>query len=424
MKIKRMSIKVPRCDVRCILLSILVYVYMLFCICPQFIILNRAELIKTTLIAGICILIIICYNRLGKMNIFCLLYCLYLPVISYLAGKATIGNRYIALMFLPLGGILFDIYFRYGILSALKKMALFLLPIVFYVYVQTWRALGQNSYAVRAIKTYDEYSVTMRKMGVGGYEFIYFLTMLAILFWGCVLLKKGLMKKGTYLVAFLLCVLLILRSNYLTAAITVMVAVTVSVILFLIYKNKIWGGILFFVVGICALLHRVIINIGVEFLTKNVITSGKNYDRLLKLREYGLRSFLDILESEGRAEAYGKSIASIKDNVFLGLVFDEGGIFESISQHSFILDTFALFGAVIGIATCVIILSNFKKEFFKKEAVIITIPMLISTVIVLVGNNLTASIALVITIIYPCVVLDIERENSDGNKRLSETCSG
>ena len=422
MKIKRMNIKIPQCDIRCILLTVLVYTYMLFCICPQLIIFSMAEYIKIALIAGIGFLIIICYNRLRKMNIFCLLYCLYLPVISYLAGKATIGNRYMGLIFLPLGGILFDIYYKNGILSVLKKMVLFLMPVVLYVYVQTWRALGKNSYAVRAIKTYDEYSVTMRKMGVGGYEFIYFLAILAIVIWGCVLLKKGLEKKCLYLVAFFICVLLILRSNYLTALIIVVMAVTISVILLLIQKNKIWGGILFFVVGICMILHKAIINTLVDFLTKYVITTGKNYDRLLNLRENGLASFIDILESEGRAELYGESVESIRNNTFLGLVFDENGSIEKISQHSFLLDTFALFGVIIGIAICVIILSNFRKKFFEKEAVVITIPMLIGTAIVLVGNNLTASIAIAITIIYPCVVHDLERKVRDGNRRLSKNC--
>lgn len=415
MKIKRISIKVNQVDARCMILTFLVYMYMLFCICPQLIILSVAEIIKTVLVAGISVLILLCYNRMGRMNIFCLLYCLYLPVISYLAGKTVIGNRYISLIFLPLGGILFDIYLRNEMLSTLKKMVWFLMPVVLYVYVQTWRALGQSSYAVRAIKTYDEYSVTMRNMGVGGYEFIYFLTMLAIVFWGCVLLKKGLMKKGTYLVAFLLCVLLILRSNYLTALIVVAVAVTVSIILFLIQKNKILGGILFFIVGICLILNRVIISAAVGFLTKYLITSGKNYDRLLKLRENGLSSLFDILESEGRAGAYGKSVTSIKENVFLGLVYDENGSIEHISQHSFLLDTFALFGVIIGIATCVVLFSNFKKRFFKEKAIIISIPVLIGAIIVLAGNNLTASIAIAITIIYPCAVFDLERKSSDGN---------
>lgn len=415
MKVKRISIKVNQVDARCMILTVLVYMYMLFCICPQLIILSVAEIIKTVLVAGISVLILLCYNRLGRLNIFCLLYCLYLPVTSYLAGKTAIGNRYISLIFLPLGGILFDIYLRNGMLSTLKKMVWFLMPVVLYVYMQTWRALGQSSYAVRAIKTYDEYSVTMRKMGVGGYEFIYFLTMLAILLWGCVLLKKGLMKKGTYLVAFLLCVLLILRSNYLTALIIVAVAVTVSMILLLLQKNKIWGGILFFIAGICLILNRAIINATVGFLTKYLITSGKNYDRLLKLRENGLSSLFDILESEGRAGLYGESIGSIKENTFLGIVFDENGSIEQISQHSFLLDTFALFGVIIGIATCIVLFSNFKKRFFKEEAIIISIPVLIGTVIVLAGNNLTASIAIAITIIYPCVVFDLERKSSDGN---------
>ena len=246
--------------------------------------------------------------------------------------------------------------------------------------------------------------------------------MVAIVIWGCVLLKKGLMKRSAYLVTFLMCVLLILRSNYLTALITVMVAVTISVIIFLVQKNKIWGGILVFVVGICVILSRVIINVGVGFLTKYVITSGKNYDRLLKLRENGLSSLFDILESEGRAGLYGESIGSIKENTFLGLVFDENGSIEQISQHSFLMDTFALFGVIIGITTVVIVLSNFKKQFFENEAVIITIPMLIGVLIVLLGNNLTASIAIAITIIYPCIVHNLEREYNDERARLSKNC--
>lgn len=78
----------------------------LFSICPQLIILSMTEIVKVVLPARISALIIICYNHQGKINIFCLLYCLYIPVISYLAGKITIGNRYIALMFLSLGEII------------------------------------------------------------------------------------------------------------------------------------------------------------------------------------------------------------------------------------------------------------------------------------------------------------------------------
>ena len=419
MKIKRLTIKTTKYDVRCILLTILIYMYILFSICPQLIILNMAEIIKAVLLAGISTLIIICYNRLGKMNIFCLLYCLYIPVMSYMAGKATIGNRYISLMFLPLGGIVFDIYMRKGYISVLKKMLALIVPVVLYVYVQTFRALGSSPYAVRKIKTYDEYTIQMRNAGVGGYEFIYFLAMLAIVFWCLILLEKEIVKRAVAFIAFALSFILILRSNYLTAAITVAVGVAISITLFLVKKSPGWGGVIFLMAGLGLILHEIIINVSVNFLTKYIITSGKNYDRLLMLKEKGLESLIDILESEGRAELYGVSLTSVKENALLGLVFEENGSINNISQHSFILDTFALFGVVIGVATCIIILANFKKEYFKDEAIIMTISMLVATGIVLGGNNLTASIAIVVTLIYPCMVTKKERKNVDGNTAIS-----
>lgn len=414
MKIRK--IKIPVIDVRWFLLTLLLFSYLAFCLFPPLMIIKSGEIVKVMLLAGICGLVIMCYRRMGEMNIVCLLYCAYLPIISYISGKVTIGNRYINLLFLPIGCIVFDIYERYGKINLLRRMLALFVPALLFTYFQTWRALGQNTYAVRKIKTSGQYTEMMRKSWVGGYEYIYLLVIIAILAWGCCLLKPHMKHKLFSFLIFVFCTALIVRSNYLTATATVVIAAGTAFILFLYWKHIFWKGALMIILGVGITIGNELIRIIANFFADTIITSGKTHDRLISMGNAGLISLLEIIQGEGRAELYLNSLDKLSDNFLLGVVFTETGSISDISQHSFIIDTFTLFGVAIGVITCVILLHSFKKRYFKKPLGVITIPVLIGTGIIVGGNNLTASVAFAITIIYPCIMADIERERINERK--------
>lgn len=53
--------------------------------------------------------------------------------------------------------------------------------------------------------------------------------------------------------------------------------------------------------GFGLILHKTIIKVSVNFLAKYVIISGKNYSRLLMLKEKGLVGLIDILKKREKS---------------------------------------------------------------------------------------------------------------------------
>ena len=103
-----------------------------------------------------------------------------------------------------------------------------------------------------------------------------------------------------------------------------------------------------------------------------------------------------------------RSIASFFQHPLLGLVGSEelgysGGYLTGISHHSFILDTFALFGFIGGALTLYTVVSPFSSKYYNGVDASLRITMLICTLLVLVFNNATDSIALASFVIYPFI---------------------
>ena len=103
------------------------------------------------------------------------------------------------------------------------------------------------------------------------------------------------------------------------------------------------------------------------------------------------------------------SIEALFAHPFFGLIGSSalgtsGEYLTGFGQHSYIFDTFALYGIVIGIINFFAILKPFKKDGrFLKHNASLSIAMAIFTVSIYLFNNATASIGIVICIIYPWV---------------------
>ena len=104
-----------------------------------------------------------------------------------------------------------------------------------------------------------------------------------------------------------------------------------------------------------------------------------------------------------------ESIDAFFAHPLLGLI-GSGGIgfsenyLTGFGQHSYVFDTFALYGFVIGIINIFAILKPFKRNGrWVKTNLALTIAMSIFTMLIYIVNNATASIALAICIIYPFI---------------------
>ena len=78
-----------------------------------------------------------------------------------------------------------------------------------------------------------------------------------------------------------------------------------------------------------------------------------NYNRLVEIQSFSESGLIGI-SMESRLKAFGVSISIFVDNFWFGIVHSRLGAnhlgqIDSFGQHSAILDTFALYGVVIGL---------------------------------------------------------------------------
>ena len=206
----------------------------------------------------------------------------------------------------------------------------------------------------------------------------------------------------------------IIYANYFTAFLMLLA----SIVLLLVLNNrniltKVF--ILFMVLIFRKSIFEYIISSMINFLE-----SGATVEKLVKLQAAFLgyngndSIFLD------RASTILLSWNSFLENLLGGLIVkpigSSGGFLVGFGQHSHFMDTFALYGLVIGILNVYIILYPFFIRFKENHMLFsLNLSMLMSVLIIFSLNNVTPSIGFVIFFMYP-VFYDwvIELKKYDG----------
>ena len=328
-------------------------------------------------------------------------------LLPYLVGNGVIGNRYMALSLVFLGPVIFDFYRENDLLGHLKVVLYFVGAFALVSAVITYYHLLTDSYISRSLKSAGEESEELQRRGIGGYHLVYFAASvsLPILF---VFLneKKRLFKKWLFLFLFLFCLVFAVKSNYMTAFVTVLFCSLLMIFLYVAEGQGLRGRILLFILLVA------------------FFVAVLNFDRLLGMFKgffpKRIASVLYSTEGEGvlqsiftefREDRWPTVQASLKAfaaHPLLGLcfsgkiTFNREGFLVGFGQHSFIADSFALFGFFFGVA-CVWIVFRVLRFYRKEKVNALSAAMILCVLALYFLNNATESIALSVGIIYPLV---------------------
>lgn len=321
----------------------------------------------------------------------------------YILGIPVIGNRYLALGMIPMGYFIFCYYKACGKLRHLEKLLLIIIIFILPTYFDTLNALIENPYASRSIKSFGEESRIMAEQGIGGYSFIYFMSIISVLLLYILLKTTNKIVKLLALIGFVMAFFIIIKSNYMTA---LLFTFTSSMVLVIVnYAKK----------GVMNTLILILIaSLFLLFNIKEILNSFSHVlpERIARviLVEEG-ESLIQAIMNEfttDRLPTLKMSIDAFCENPILGMVGAGTVQYDGIrvggfGEHSHILDTFALFGAVIGLVNIYVILRPFKDMqgkwiHYGKE---INAAMMICTLGIYLFNNATEAIALAGGIIFP-----------------------
>lgn len=355
---------------------------------------------------------------LRKKNFVLLVIYLYLAIYPIIFGNRTISNRYIAMSLVLCGCIIFRYYYIYDKLYIMKGILITTIFFSFITMLITYSQLLIDPYISRSIKSSGEYSAALAQRGIGGYTFIYFITALSITVLYYSMCVKQRWKRIISIIWYVFSIVFIIKSNYMTALLTVIVCSAILIVLSSVLNKK-WGfalGILFgFVLIVCNLDS--IITLMEDFLPSRI-------SRVL-ISERG-DSVMDSITQEFLIDRWPVILSSIDSFVsypLFGLVGNQslgydGKFLTGFGQHSFVFDTFALFGVFGGIIGIYAAFSPIKKSLVWKEHSAFRIAMTVCIGMLYFLNNATDSIALVASVIAPYCASCIEGSQKRGGDQL------
>ena len=378
-------------------------------------------LFNSTLVSLICLACWIVVSMLTDINyynslrnIYPLLFIAVTFIMPYMLGSSVIGNRYINLSMIPLGVLIFDFYKKNRRIKNLKIIALVISFFALITFVITLSALIKDPYISRSIKSSGEYSADLARKGIGGYSFIYFIAISSQFLLYIFFKTSKRAWKAVTLAGYLLSLLFVLKSNYMTALI---ISVLASVILFLFhYAHADFGkkialsfillALILLILNLNEIIQRFSHAIPKRILEAITVNEGQNI----------LSSIWDefILD---RWPTMKESIDAFLKYPLFGLVgagnvyaYDGGVV--GFGQHSHILDTFSLYGIAIGLFNLLIIFRPLNKKRLNNGSEALRASMIVCTLIVYLFNNATPAIAMALGMFYPLVQYSFSLESS------------
>lgn len=339
-------------------------------------------------------------------------FAIYTFVVPYLMGNGIIGNRYLSLSFISFGYIIYEYYKSSGKSKLIGTLIKLTLPFAFVTTFLTAMKLVENPFLSRSIQSTGEYSLALQRQGIGGYELVYFLVFIGIIILFISFISRRILFKTLLFTTFLLIFFVVILSNYLTAVIVLILSSTTLIILYFSHKTNaipligFWVGVSAFLVLTGRSFADSLINTYLDFYG-----SGRVGIILSNVRD----SLISGMSNEFLVDRWPTLISSILTTIqypFFGLISTSIGndnrFFERFGQHSFFLDTFALFGVFIGCIQIYLVLVPFNQNRFTGIKKVCSFPILIATLSIFLFNNATVSTAFAISIIFPYIVDNIE----------------
>lgn len=360
---------------------------------------------------------IVFYGLLKKYQLYygiLLSYLLYIFVVSIFSGNTILFNRYMNLFILYYFFIVF-LESRGNKLYKLKDIINLSYVTILCTLIITIYHVYNNPFIIRSIKSSGEYSLEIQKLGVGGYSFVYLIVFFNLIIMYFIFNKDknkihNKYKKIGLVLYVCLNIILIMFANYLTALFITFVGLMILLPKFLIkMKYSSWLKIASVIILFSIIFWKLFIIKTLNFLyitINNLNTKQRILELIISLEKSTISS-----NSGGASEriyTWSESINSFLSSPFFGISirkieFNNGGFLDGFGQHSFILDTFSLFGVFIGLINIYLILYPFnilyKNSVDELKPIILVICT--SAIYFFLVNNATPSIGYVLYYLFP-----------------------
>ena len=338
--------------------------------------------------------------------------CCFMP---YLVGYPVIANRYLGMSFVFIAPIIYDFYRERNRIKELKRLLVILSVIGLFTLFTTYYNLLMSPYISRKAKGSGEVSVELARKNIGGYGFIYAVSSVSVLFLFCSIRMKKPIMKLVFFTAWVLSFLLTIKSNFFTAMFILIIG---SLIVF-IFAHKSRLKI------VCLIL--ITMSLFVLLLSSQTIVDylySVLPTRVTSFLSLDANIFTSIFEefTSDRLPTLNASIDAFIDYPLLGLCFSgnisySGKFLAGFGQHSFILDSFAIFGLIPGLLIIYVTLRPLLCGC--KKSMTITFAIFVCMFILYVFDNITDSITLVFGLVFPLIRDSIEEmEMSESEKSV------
>lgn len=332
----------------------------------------------------------------------------YTIIIPYLLNNDVISNRFLGLAQIPIFYLAYKNN-KQNYRQRINKIIIFCsIPFIVITSLITINAYTFDPFVSRKIKT-TELGYMYMKLGIGGYEFVYFLVICVIILLYIVFNNKFKLKTPFRLIGLFLLGLFsinIILSNYSIALYLLLISFTIK--LFIKARNRkntLYYALTSFLIII--ILSQLFI---IDLLNLLIDLSGNSLNalRFFELKQYisGIRISDSI---EARFDRWLESLAAFIHYPFLGVIQTKlkysGGFLVGFGQHSQVLDVFALFGLGIGLLQIYIfsqpIFTRFKN--FDNSYSGLSIHLFVIFLVLFTFNNVTPSIGFAFFFIFPAV---------------------
>jgi len=329
-----------------------------------------------------------------------------------ITSNGLIIKRFFGIIMLFFIQIMYMFYYKNHreYISKLSKLILLLVPIfsaISIYYVNMYPYIIRN-----VLKANSPYSIYLA-LGVGGYDYVYFLVIIVP---ACVyILKYGkqltVFWRFIYIINSIIGTIFIIKAGFTLALLTFTVSL---LIVFFIKKMNFSGFIYLLIIIIVIYLCIPYILVILYNITNNTLYATK-IKELSQHFIYG-SSFREL---STRISVYNLSIRTFFDNPFFGYVY-RGKIYLGFSnnivfgQHSAIFDIFALFGGFIGFMLIYILWAtpiSFLKKFKNLKSNSLIWVTLFSTIVILTFNNDIPFLGLAIYFVLYAILDKVSKNN-------------
>lgn len=321
-------------------------------------------------------------------------------VFPLVLGSSTYANRYLHLSGLILYFIIFDIENKKVIF---KWVTMLLIIWSMVVAIPTIVVCSTYPYAARIADVTRLHQI----QGVGGYAFIYSITIGTVLLFSYLINVNGIGKlhRISLIGIIIIYLLTIYKSNFMTA---IMIAFIGCIIAVLCKKMDAKRRVMYiFVVGVVAFI---VVPLSVDMLGFFIQRLIPDAGRIAEIFRGNSSIFDSILQEfiGDRLPTWQESFKTISEHPIGGIIGNES---IGFGQHSTVLDTIAIWGIPFGLLYLLLVFKPFFKTEYRRNP--IRIPLLVSFFILSWFNNIEATSSFVVFVIGFYIVSLFSKKKSE-----------